>query len=794
MKIPYEWLGEFVVLDIDPYTLASRLTMRGLEVEAIEEYKPVPDGVCVGEVVRIDLHPNAGDLTVCMVRTEKETLPIVCGAKNVREGDKVPLAPVGSTLSGGLRIDKKNIRGVESAGMLCSERELGLSDDHSGIFILPKDMKTGSRLGEMAGLRDFVLDINVPPNRGDCLSVYGIAREVGSILNQRAKLPVFKLDSASSADIQNLVSLDIKHLEACPRYVLRMIQGVSMVQSPFWMRLRIQKCGMRPINAVVDVTNYVMLELGQPLHAFDYHSLRDKRIEVRVAEENTVFKTLDGEDRNLVRGDILICDGAGPVAIAGIMGGENSEITEKTEDIALESAFFNPFFIRQTARRLGIRSEASLRFEKGIDVDTVDFAAERAIYLMKETAGGSVVKGRQEIYSRSESKSIFVSFGKIIDILGTPIDHSLVTSALRSVDLHVTKEEETGFVVSVPNFRHDLAEYMDVIEEVARIYGYDQIPATTPVGPSQAHRKEKNRTFLNNAKEYFVSCGFLEVINFAFFSVKDIENFALLPSDERFVAVPIMNPISREFEVMRTLMAPNVLKTTAYNVNRGTKNLRFFEMGKVFLGACDEGLPREYPTVCCLLTGREREYFWRDPCPEYDFFDIKGVVEGLGARFGFSFDFIPSDEPFLKRNKSADIVLGGERTGWLGEMNERVLAAYGIEQKVYCAEIRFDKMMREGVKDVQYKPISRYPQVTRDFAFMVDDEVPVASLVRQIETVSPLITSVGVFDMFRKEKKSLALRVVFQSYDETLKDETVNALQEVIIEKVTSVPGVTLRT
>ncbi len=286
--------------------------------------------------------------------------------------------------------------------MLCSEKELGLSDDHSSIFILPAEMKPGTKLEEMAGLRDFVFDINVPPNRGDCLSVYGIAREVGSILNQRAKLPMFKLNYSSDDEVKSLISLAINDTHACPRYVLRMITGVSMVSAPFWMKQRIQKCGMRPINAVVDVTNYVMLELGQPLHAFDYHSLKEKRIEVRVAEGDSVFKTLDGEDRGLVRGDILICDGSGPVAIAGIMGGENSEITDKTKDIALESAFFNPLFIRQTARRIGIRSEASMRFEKGIDLDSVDFAAERAIYLMNLTAGGSVVKGSKRYMKKKK--------------------------------------------------------------------------------------------------------------------------------------------------------------------------------------------------------------------------------------------------------------------------------------------------------------------------------------------------------------------------------------------------------
>jgi phenylalanyl-tRNA synthetase beta chain len=793
VKIPYEWLNEFVVLDIDPYELASRLTMRGFEVEAIEEYRPSLDGVCVGEVVKIDLHPDAKNLTVCRVRTDKETLPIVCGAKNVQEGDKVPVAMVGSTLAGGFSIERKDIRGVESLGMLCSEKELGLSDDHSGIFILPKDIATGTNLDEMAGLRDFVFDINVPPNRGDCLSVYGIAREVGSILNQRAKLPVFKLDSASDDDIKNLVSLDIKDIEACPRYVLRMITGVSMVQAPFWIRQRIQKCGMRPINAIVDVTNYVMLELGQPLHAFDYHSLRDKRIEVRVAGGDTVFRTLDGDDRKLVGGDILICDGSGPVAIAGIMGGENSEITENTKDIALESAFFNPLHIRQTARRLGIRSEASLRFEKGIDLDNVDFAAERAMFLMNATAGGTVVKGKQEIYEKKDSKSIFVSFGKIIDILGTPVEHSVIISSLRSVDLHIVKEEETGFVVSVPNFRHDLDEYIDIIEEVARIYGFDHIPATTPVGASQAHKREKSSVYFKSVKEYFTACGFFELINFAFFSVKDIENFTIQPSDERFVGVPIMNPISKDYEVMRTFVAPNVLKSIAYNLNRGARNLRFFEAGKVFFTGCEE-LPLEYPAICFAMTGKERDYFWRDPCPEYDFFDVKGILEGLTARLGLSVSFVRSSEPFLNRSTSADVLLEGAKVGWLGEIEEKVLRSYDIEQKVYCSELRFDIMMQKGFTDVQYKAIPRYPQVTRDFAFLVDDTVVVATMIEQIETISPLIVSVGVFDMFRKETKSIALRVIFQSYEETLTDETVNALQEIIIQKVTNIPGVTLRT
>lgn len=793
MRIPCEWLSEFVVLDRDPHDLASQLTMRGLEVEALEEYRPSFSGVVIGEVVKVDPHPNAENLTVCMVKTGLETLPIVCGAKNVERGHKVPLATVGATLPGGFLIEKKEIRGVESPGMLCSERELGLSDDHRGIFILPESAKVGARLEEMAGIRDVVLDINVPPNRGDCLSVYGIAREVGSILNQRAKLPDFKPAPPGNELIGDQVSLAIANLDACPRYVLRMVRGVSMVPAPFWMRNRIQKCGMRPINAIVDVTNYVMLELGQPLHAFDYHTLREKRIEVRLAGDEIVFRTLDGEERKLVAGDILICDGGGPVAIAGIMGGENSEITETTRDIALESAFFNPYFIRQTARRLGIRSEASLRFEKGIDLDNVDFAAERAVFLINAIAGGTVVRGKQEIYEKRERKNISVSVGKIIEILGMPVDQAAVVSSLRSVDLHIVKEDESGFIVSVPNFRHDLDEYADIIEEVARIYGYDHIPATTPVSAVQPQKKEKRGFSSRLIREYFTAAGFFELINFAFFSTKDIESFLISPSDERASPVGIMNPLSKDYEVMRTFISAGILKSIAYNVNRGTKNLKVFETGKIFF-AQPEGLPVEYPAVAFAMTGREREYFWRDPCSEFDFFDAKGVVEGLAERCGLEVAVERTNEPFVNRSRGADIIFDGDKIGWIGEIKDEVLKAYGVDQTVYGAELRFDRIITKGFVSPTYKPIPRYPQVTRDFAFYVDDTTAVQTIIDRIKKVSPLITSVGVFDMYRKEVKSIALRVVFQSFEETLTDEKVNDLQGIIIQEVTGIQGVTLRT
>jgi phenylalanyl-tRNA synthetase beta chain len=558
------------------------------------------------------------------------------------------------------------------------------------------------------------------------------------------------------------------------------------------MRSRLQKCGMRPINSIVDVTNYVMLEIGQPLHAFDYNRIRDKKIEVRLAERPAVFCTLDSVERRIETGDILICDGSGPVAIAGIMGGENSEITENTRDMALESAYFNPLFIRKTARRLGIKSEASLRFEKGIDIDNVGFAAERAIYLMQQISGGTVLKGKREIFEKKKPKTILVTYSNINGLLGTHISQEEITQALRSIDLHIKKEDDMGLLVAIPHFRHDINEPADIIEEISRIHGYEHIPATRPFTMMQSHKKTKKDILLDGMKSYFSASGFYEIINFAFFSAKDLENFLIPDTDERAHYVPIMNPISREYSHMRTLIAPGMLKSIVYNLNRGAKNLRFFEKGKVFF-LNNEKQPSEKTTICFAMTGKEREFYWRDTFTDYDFFDIKGIMEGLMESFSTQFSLTKSSESFLHPMRGADIYIDNTKAGWIGEIKEEVLESFEIEQSIYCAELEFDIILQKGNFDVHYRPIPRYPQVTRDFSFYVDDSVPIASLVGTIRDLSPLITSVGIFDMFRKETRSIAFRVTFQSFEETLKDETINGLQETIIQKLSNTEGISLR-
>lgn len=792
MRVPFEWLKDFVVIDISAHELANRLTMRGFEVESIESRRPCFSGVVVGCIKEIKKHPNADNLSVCTVDTGKEDVTVLCGADNISKNDKVPIALIGASLSDSTKIELRTIKGITSYGMLCSEKELGISDDHTGIFILPEDVATGARLEDLSGIMDFILDINVPPNRGDCLSIFGIAREVASILNQKAKRPIFRLEADPKEKAEDFISLQIHDTEACPRYVLRLIKDSSIVKSPFWMRDRINKCGMRPINSIVDVTNYIMLELGQPLHAFDYERLNDRRIEVRVAEKATVFRTLDGEDRGLEKGDILICDGKGPVALAGIMGGENSEITDNTRIIALESAYFNPELIRKTSRRLGIKSEASLRFEKGIDLDNVDFAAQRAISLMQMISGGKILKGNLEVNEAKKREGIFINFGKINEALGTAIEHRDVLNALRSIDLHILQEEDNGFVVSIPWFRHDINEQMDVVEEVARIYGYDNVPVTTPTLAMLQLKRSKKGRFINKAKDFLVSSGFFEVINFGFLGKKDIENFLIPPEDPRSSYVEILNPISKDYGIMRTFLAPNVLRNIAYNTNRGTKNIRVFEIGKVFFPD-NNNLPSEHLHIFMAMTGREREYFWREQPRDYDFFDIKGIVEGMAGHFGLTFDFRTCTEPFMDKKRSADIYMDGVKIGWLGELREDVLKLYEIEQKTFCSELRFDRFIEWGQLDCHYKAISRYPQAIRDFSFFIEESIPVGNLIEKIKMLSPLIVSVGIFDMFRKDKRSVSFRVIFQSHEETLRDETVNNIQEKIIEELTKIDGITLR-
>lgn len=791
MKVPLSWLKEYVPVELEPEELAEKLTMRGLEVESVEKREPSFSDVFVGEIIRMERPPGLDRLILCHVDTSREILPVLCGAGNIKVGDKVPLAKIGARLASGDVIRKKKIRGVESLGMLCSERELGLSQDHSGIFILPSQVEKGRALSEVEGIRDVILDINVPPNRGDCLSILGIAREVASIVGERVVLQDFEL-SEDEESVEAYVGLEVVSEEACPRYVIRMLKDTNCISSPFFIRNRLALCGMRPINAIVDVTNYVMLEVGQPLHAFDYERIRKGRIVVKVNNDPLTFRTLDGEERMLTEGDLLICDGEGPVAIAGVMGGENSEITEQTRHVLLESACFSPLYIRRTSRRLSIRSEASLRFERGVDIGITDYASKRAITLMKEIAGGTILKGKREIGGHVEERRVFVPLSKVERMIGTPIGEETFVGLLESVGFSLKKEGVDSFSVSVPSFRVDIHEFMDIVEEVARLYGYDRVPSTLPVATVKVATDGLGMKKKRKLKEFCVSIGFFEVVNFAFFSKKDIQHHLIEEGDEKALFVPILNPVSRDLEVMRTFLLPGLLKNVSHNVNRGVRNLRIFELGKVFRKG-EDGKPTEEHHIAFLITGKEREYFWRDEIRDYEFFDLKGVVEAFSERFNLGISLERGKEPFLCESSATDLLVGGERIGFMGEVRSETLEKYGIEQKVFACEMKLDGLFSKMALYGRFQEIPKFPPVVRDFSFFVDEEIPVGLLVERIKGVSPLVRSVGVFDVYKKERRSVSFRVVFQSLEGTLRDETVTELQSLIIGELTRLKGVNLR-
>jgi len=792
MRVPFNWLKEFTPLPADPEGLGELLTMRGLEVEAIERIEPAFTDVYVGRIVDMARHPSADKLSVCSVDTGQEILPVVCGAPNVSKGVKVPIAVPGARLADNTPIAKRELRGIESFGMLCSEKELGLSEDHSGIFILPDDVTVGVALGSILEIQDHVLDVNVPPNRGDLQSILGMAREAAAIYGLDLTLPSFSL--VETEDLDGLIDLIVHDTQACPRYVLRLIEDISIVPAPFWMRSRITKCGMRPINSVVDVTNYVMLELGQPLHAFDYERIGGKRIEVKAAREKLIFRTLDGVDRTIEAEDVLICDGSGPVALAGVMGGENSEISSSTRHVALESAFFDPQSIRRTARRLDLRSEASSRFEKGIDMESVDYCSKRAMDLMFRTSGGRVFRGSKEVYERPQQRVVPLSFRRAEEIVGTALEEGAIRKALDSIAIHPSGNDAGHAVFAIPSFRHDLTEYCDLVEEIARIVGYENIPATVPISSLLPVPRQKKDADIDAAKTYLTACGFFEMINYAFFDTRDIEAFSIDGSDERRKSVPIINPISKDLGVMRTFLAPGILENLAYNLNRGFRNPKVFEIGKVFFDEAGADLPREVYHVVCAFTGKEREYFWREPYKNLDFFDLKGVVEGLFDSFNLPLEVRATTEPFLDRGTSADILIDAKKIGWIGEVRGEVLGRYDIRDKVLCAELDFDRISDAAREERTYRPIPRYPSMVRDFSFYVDDTVATSTIIETIKGVSPLVASVGVFDLFRKEVRSVSFRVVFQSYEDTLTDESVNGLQQIIIDRLVKTDGIKLRT
>lgn len=801
MLVSLKWLKDYVDVEMTPAELADALTMAGLEVDEIKQIKPAFTGVVSAEILSVKPHPSADKLCLCAVTDSIQTYPIVCGAKNIKAGDIVPLAKVGATIPGGYTIKSTVLRGEKSDGMLCSEEELEVGDDNTGIMQLPPGTALGKPLEEILDLGDTVLDVSITPNRADCLSMIGIAREVAAITGKKIKMPVGEVYE-SAEDINSITSVKIIDSDLCPRYTARMIKDVEIRPSPVWMKTRLEAVGLRSINNVVDVTNFVMLEMGQPLHSFDFRFLEEGRIVVRKSVQDEEFVSLDGKARKLEADTLLICDGVKPVAIGGIMGGLNSEVKDDTRIVFLESAYFNPSSIRRSARRLAMPTDAAFRFERGIDPEGVLAALNRAAGLIADLSGGKVCKNYIDEYPAKvpAAANIPLALSRVNAVIGTAIEGSEVIRILQSIGMEVKENEPGKYLVTPPTYRVDITREIDLIEEVARLYGYDRVPVTLPdvavtemAAIPRLDLEERIRTVLTGN-------GYNEVINYSFISPQSVDYLGLTENDERRRLVHIKNPLVEDQAVMRTTMIFALLDSLKKNANNGCFNLKLFEMGRIFLSGGAGKLPAERNVLAGLLSGTIGEDLWNYRL-NVDFYDVKGCLDNLFSdlKTGDCRYVAENPEPFLHPGKSANIYLNDSKVGYLGEVHPDVKDRMDLKVNSYVFEINLDMLVNHIAGEVTYKEISKYPAVARDVAFVVDSGVQADYMLdivlRQKED---LLENVGIFDIYAGKglpdgTKSLGLRFSYRSPDKTLTDLEVNNVHERIVRKTIELTGARVR-
>ncbi|MCD6188022.1 MAG: phenylalanine--tRNA ligase subunit beta [Desulfuromusa sp.] len=802
MIVTYNWLKEFVDFQYAPQELCDQLTMIGLEVDALEEIGGHLDAVIVAKLESVEHHPDADRLTVCQVNNGTEVVQVVCGATNHKTGDLIALAQPGSVLPGDFKIKKSKIRGQVSQGMLCSEKELALAEDSPGIMILPPGLPLGQPVFEALGLKDFQIEIGLTPNRPDCLSVVGVAREVAALCGQKLKLPVSQISEAADS-IEQQASVVIENSEGCPRYAARMIKNIKIGPSPDWMVRRLEAVGMRSINNVVDVTNYVMMELGHPLHAFDFRFLQGQKIVVKSAQQDEKFKTLDNQEHSLTADDLMICDGQQSVALAGVMGGLDSEVKDNTDTILLEAAYFNPTMIRRTSKRYGLHTESSHRFERGADIDMIPVALDRAASLIAELAGGQVLSGIIDIYPRQLDPVILeISATKAKNLLDIPVDCDNIQKMFESIGL----QTQTGncsdcLQVKVPSFRPDLEREVDLIEEVARLYGYDQIPVTMPVGTVDAQLPPLRQLLQKTLRQAIVAAGFSEAMNYSFVAADSLEKIGVTAADSRSVQVKILNPLSEDQSVMRTSLVPSLLETVARNLNYRSSDLSLFELRPIFLTQPENGQSSEPLSLTAIMSGQREPEGWSQSSAAVDFYDIKGVVEKILAKVNIdnvSFDANVS-QPYLHPGKSCRLMFGKQLLGFLGEIHPEVLTRFAIDQPVYLFELDVESIIATAGTHAQFKPLSRFPDVKRDSALLLDEAIS-ADQVMDIVNRSKVrfVESATIFDLYTGKgvpagKKSLAIRVCYRDLEKTLTEVEVSKSHDKLVRSLCHLLGAEIR-
>ena len=790
MIVTYNWLKEFVDFDFTPQQLCDRLTMAGLEVDALVNIGGDLDSVIVAQLDAVEAHPDADRLTVCQVNTGTDVVQVVCGATNHKTGDLIALAQPGSVLPGDFKIKKSKIRGQVSLGMLCSEKELALAEDSPGIMILPPGLPLGQPVFDVLGLKDYQIEIGLTPNRPDCLSVVGVAREVAALSGAELKIPVPQLSEVASPIIES-ASVTIENEEGCPRYAARMIKNVKIGPSPDWMVHRLETVGMRSINNVVDVTNYVMLELGHPLHAFDFRYLHGGKIIVKSAGDGEKFITLDDQTHTLCAEDLMICDGQQPVAMAGVMGGLDSEVKDDTETILLEAAYFKPTMIRRSSKRHGLHTESSHRFERGADIDMIPIALDRAASLIAELSGGQILSGMIDVYPHHlKPVSIEINIQKTKGLLAIPVDRETTQSLLESIGLSVKSGASSDSLqVEVPSFRPDLEREVDLIEEVARLYGYDQIPVTMPVGTVDAKLPPLRQRTKKVLQDGMVAAGFAEAINYSFVASDSVEKIGIPANDRRSVQVGILNPLSEDQSVMRTSLVPSLLETVSRNLNFRSSDLRLFELRPVFLVSSESGACIEQLSLTAVMSGQREPEGWSQSAATVDFYDLKGVVEELLATIGISDVIYDSEisQPYLHPGKSCRLLSGSQQLGFLGEVHPEILTRFNIDQPVYLCELDIEVILTLSGEFSQFKPLSRFPDMLRDSALLLDESVTAAQVMEIVNRgKNKFFESAIIFDLYTGKgipdgKKSLAIRVRYRDLEKTLTEVEVNKSHDRLI-------------
>ena len=803
MYASLKWIEELVDFSMSSEELEHTLTMLGIEVEGTVDYRKKYENFYTAKVISTEEHPNADKLTHCKVECRGKEYDVICGAPNVEAGQNVVFGKIGAVVpSAGFKLEKRKIRGVYSEGMICSQHELDTGDDKSGIWVLPENAPAGMPLVEYLDLDDVVFEIGITPDRADCLSHIGIARDLSAYLNTDLKMPDHTLIE-EGPDIKEKWSVEIEDPKKCPRYAARIIRGAKIGESPAWLKSRLMKLGLRPINCVVDATNYVLMEMGQPLHAFDLDLLEGDKIIVKTAKNGEKFVTLDSQERKLDSEMLMICDGKKSIAIGGVMGGENSEINNDTENILLESAYFDPSSIRKTAKKLGIQSEASYRFERGVDINNVINALDRATQLISELTGGKVDKGHIDTYPvKFERKKVTLRFNRARKLIGVDIPDNDMVNMLNKLKFNTIRHDEGSISVKVPSWRVDVDYEVDLIEEVARLYNYDHIKPQFLTNLNFAGKPLPDELSVPELREeirrFFVPKGIHEIITYNLADPKLAKIFTKDP-------VTIANPLGVELSVLRPSLVPSVLKVIQHNMRFGTNDLSLFEIGKTFQKTKSkdtfiEGyLEKEW--LCVALTGNRHPGNWSEQQQEVDFYDIKGLCEEMIEYLRFdNFEFKPNeaDQPVFTKN-SLNIFNRKKHIGSLGEVKNEMLKKFDIEQNVYIMLIDLNEVYSIDRPNPKYTPVAPYPSVLRDLAFVVDRSVNAADILKLIENKGgKLLKNIKIFDVYEgksieKGKKSIAFSLSYSSPERTLVEKEVEDSIAKIIKAVENKFKATLR-